>query len=57
MICPLMSTKPANINEGINCRKEKCAWWIEDRKYNGPGGNAVIVDYGKCAIIRLAEKK
>jgi len=38
-ICPL-----SNAGEGgaIICQREKCAWWIEDKK--------------RCAIVELAEQ-
>lgn len=40
MICPIMSFQRP-YNDGIYCRREKCAWWNKN--------------CGKCAIVTLAE--
>ena len=40
MICPIISFQKQYV-AGINCQKEKCAWWNKN--------------CGKCAIVTLAE--
>ena len=32
-ICPLFLASPAfETEKGCECRKEKCAWWVEDKQ-------------------------
>lgn len=32
-ICPLFLASPAfETAKGCECRKEKCAWWVEDKQ-------------------------
>ena len=43
-ICPLLLTSPAITNPaGWVCRKEACAWWVEDKQ--------------KCAITAMGGEK
>lgn len=48
MICPLMSARDPRLANGlghpiINCQKEDCAWWVEDKQ--------------KCAIAVMGGNK
>lgn len=43
-ICPLFLASPAfGTYKGCECRKEKCAWWVEDKQ--------------KCAITAMGGEK
>ena len=52
-ICPLMTAgTSANINcvdQMVLCRREECAWWIEEKPDVDGNGRP-----GRCAIVRIA---
>ena len=58
MICPLMSLQTKNFGEYADlkeCRKEKCAWWVEIETKDQR--EAIISVEHKCAIVAIAERK